>query len=459
MTSHRINHILALHLFQPPGRLKRLLLESETELQRTLKCYERIARYAHKYADVARIHVVFSAPLVQQLTEPAFIRQSRHLADVADILEGFRSAPNIEFVASGVQHAPLPLIPAQDWDAQLRSERRLIESTFGRQPRMYYPPGGLFTESMIPHLAATGYQLALLPRNALISDEGHPVDPYRVYQLDSEFTVVPIDAGFSHAMGHHLDAPWFADEVTNGTDIAPESLSPYVVTTCCDGDNGEWFRHIDEDQGFFGSFFAPYMEFCETGEYPIRPVNVIDYLKQAKPEPAQLAKQDLSALDHPALKQLHIVSAMYWKKIKSGVEVDPLAHELILQAEGSCFVLDKGSDYQGLTDLLSMIDERLETPSGGEAVKAGNRDTAVTPSPATREPAFAVASRQQPSSGRSAAKPRSMTKSVSEQADQKPKATSNNEKKRGAREKVVVRKTAEKTKKPNSPTGAKKDSS
>ena len=113
------------------------LLESEPELQRMLKCYERIARYAHKYADVAQLHVVFSVPLLQQLKDPAFITQTRHLEDVPGILESFRSASNIEFIASGLQHAPLPLIPSLDWDAQLRSERSIIEESFGHRPKGY----------------------------------------------------------------------------------------------------------------------------------------------------------------------------------------------------------------------------------------------------------------------------------------------------------------------------------
>ncbi|MGD8910550.1 MAG: polysaccharide deacetylase family protein [Chromatiales bacterium] len=376
MSSQRINHILTLHLYQPPSQLQQLLQENEAELQRILKCYERIARHAHKYVDVAQLHVIFSVPLLQQLKDPAFIKQTRHLEDVPAILESFRIAPNIEFIASGYQHAPLPLIPAQDWDAQLRLERSVIEETFGHRPKGYYPPGGLFNEALIPHLVAAGYQFAMLPKMALVNEDDSPVDPYRVYRLKDNFIAIPIDDGFSHAQEHFVEAPWFADEVINGIRISPESTSPYVVTTCSDGENGEWFRRVDEENGYFGHFFVPYMEFCETGEYPIRLANAIKYLHQAVPEPARLAKQDEALRDQPVLRQLNKVSKLYWDKLKHGVDIDPAVRELILRAEGSCYVLDQDADYKKLATSLRGILDLLESPVIDRIVKANN-DSAV----------------------------------------------------------------------------------
>jgi hypothetical protein len=362
MPSQHILHILTFHLYQPPGSLQQLLQNDEAELERILKCYDRIARHAHKYADVAQLHVIFSVPLLQQLNDPSFIRMTRHLADVPAILEKFRSAANIEFIASGYQHAPLPLIPAQDWDAQLSTERSLLEEHLGHQPKGYYPPGGLFDSALVPHLVKAGYQFALLPREALVNKEGHAVDPYRAYQLQDNFFVFPVDPGFSHAQEHHIEPAWFADEVLNGTRLAPLSATPYVLTTCSDGENGEWFRRIDEENGYFGHFFAPYMEFCETGEYPIRPVNIIKYLQQAEPEPARLGKQDKAADEHPVLSELEKVSEQYWQKIKKGVNLDPGIRKLILQAEGSCFVLDQDPQHNRLTALLQRIDQMLNPP-------------------------------------------------------------------------------------------------
>jgi peptidoglycan/xylan/chitin deacetylase (PgdA/CDA1 family) len=401
MSPQRIQHVLTLHLYQPPGALRTLLLDSEAELQRTLKCYERIARHAQKYADVARLHVVFSVPLLMQLRDPEFIQKTRHLIDVRDILEGFRSAPNIAFIASGVQHAPLPLIPREDWDAQLRSERRVIEEAFGHQPKGYYPPGGLFDEAMIPYLAATGYRFALLPSTALINSEGRAVDPYRVYRLNEDFVIVPVDRGFSDAQAHRVEAPWFADEVINGTRIAPAPApgSSYLVTTWSDGDKGEWFRRSDEENGFFGHFFAPYMEFCETGEYPIRPVNLVEYLKQAEPEPVRLAEQAVPKPDHPALQQLRRVSALFWEKTQQGVETDPSVRELLLQAEGSCFVLDQDPDKKRLTALLGAILDKLKPQKSGQATNGGDQVRADVSSSVVGE-----ASSKKPLAGQASAK-------------------------------------------------------
>ncbi len=366
MSSQNIFHILTLHLYQPPGILQQLLQENEQELQSILKSYERIARHAHKYSDVAQLHVVFSVPLLQQLNDAAFIKETRHLVDVPAMLECFRSAANIEFIASGFQHAPLPLIPKQDWDIQLRSERNIIEASFGHQAKGYFSPGGLFTQEMISYLIEAGYQFALLPRRALLNMDGKPVDPYRAYQLDNNFIVFAIDEGFSYAQEHFVEAHWFADEVLNGTGLAPESDSPYVVTSCSDGENGNWFRRSDEENGFFGHFFAPYMEFCETGEFPIRPVNIFKYLQRAKPEPAQLADPSgtvaCSTVDsHPVLKQLGKISERYWQQIKKGVKLDPALQELILQAEGSCYVLDHDPQYKQLAALLGRVEEMLQS--------------------------------------------------------------------------------------------------
>jgi peptidoglycan/xylan/chitin deacetylase (PgdA/CDA1 family) len=409
MSSQRITHILTLHLYQPPSQLQQLLQEDEAELQRILKCYERIARHAHKYVDVAQLHVIFSVPLIQQLNDPAFIKQTRHLEDVPAILESFRSAPNIEFIASGYQHAPLPLIPAQDWDAQLRSELSVIEEIFGHRPKGYYPPGGLFDEALIPHLIAAGYQFAMLPKTALVKGDNCPVDPYRVYQLKDNFIVIPIDDGFSHAQEHFVEVPWFADEVINGIRIAPESASPYLVTTCSDGENGEWFRRLDEENGYFGHFFIPYMEFCETGEYPIRPANVVNYLHHAEPEPAQLAKQDEALRDHPVLSQLKKVSELYWNKLKNGVDVDPSVRELILRAEGSCFVLDQDSDYKKMATLLHSILDLLETPKANNDLSVSGDSAVAMPDPQADKPLSTQPPKKQASVKKLAASAKSRT--------------------------------------------------
>ena len=293
-----IQHALVLHLYQPPGNLQQLLRQEEEELRRILLCYERIARHAHKYPDVARMHLVFSVPLLDQLRAPALIDSCRHLVDIPAILEAFRGASNIEFIGSGYQHAPLPLMPREDWEEQLRSEREIMEEVLGRVPRGYWPPEAVFSMEMVPALVDAGYEYVLLGSSTLVADDSQPVDPYRTYQLSykgDRITVVPWDAGFSLAQERGLDAPWLADELRNGVAQSPVSDAPYLLTSCSDGENGEWFRRVDEEEGFFGHFFSPYMEFCETGEFPVRPENLTRYVRSHPAKQAASLRNDITS--------------------------------------------------------------------------------------------------------------------------------------------------------------------
>ncbi len=376
-----IKHALVLHLYQPPNNLEQLLQDDEEELRRILLCYERIARHAHNYADVARLHVVFSVPLLEQLRNPEFIDSCRHIADIPAILDAFRSAPNIEFIGSGCQHAPLPLTPREDWDEQLRGEREIIEEVLGRVPKGYWPPEDVFSMEMVPALTAVGYEYVLLGNSALKTEDDQPVDPYHTYQLSHQgdsITVVPWDAGFSQAQEHGLDAPWLADEVRNGVAQSPALDCPYLLTTCSDGENGEWFRQLDEAQGFFGHFFSPYMEFCETGEFPIRPANLTRYIHSYPATHAVYLRNDIalerSTWNYPAeqkaaLDQLFRVSEHYWSQVKTGGKTSPgISHEalaqarrLMLQATGSCYLLGQGKQFENMIELLEQAEILLAT--------------------------------------------------------------------------------------------------
>ena len=202
MPSGSIQHALGLHLYQPAGNLRDLLRQDEAELGRILRCYERIAHHAHKYAQVARLHVALSVVLLEQLREPELIEACRHLADLPAILEGLRSATGIEFVGTGYRHAPLPLIPADDWDEQLRNERVTAEAVLGRVLKGYWPPASLFTAAMVPALVRVGYEYVLLPQALLAMRDGGSVDPYRPYRLvhgGARSVVVRMDGAFSLA--------------------------------------------------------------------------------------------------------------------------------------------------------------------------------------------------------------------------------------------------------------------
>jgi len=387
-----IQHALGLHLYQPMDNLRYLLQEDEGELRNILFCYERIARYTHKYADVARLHVALSPVLLEQLSEPQFIEDCRHLADIPSILEGLRSAAGIEFLGTGYRHAPLPLVPPQDWDEQLRSERLTMEAKFGRVLKGYWPPAGLFTRELVPALARVGYEYVLLPNTLLVMPEGAQADPYRSYRLcyqDACINVVPYDQGFSQAQESGLEAPWFADEVRNGVKQAPAADAPYLLATWSDSENGEWFRRPDEEHGFFGQFFSPYMEFCETGEFPVRPAHLSDYLRAYPPATdIDLQAQALAGQipggtggNEELQGRLSQVATRYWSLARAGSggsgpsRADLLqARELILRAEDSCYLLGGDASAQAMSGLLEMAEGLLSESPLHKAQTAVRKD-------------------------------------------------------------------------------------
>ncbi len=402
MPAEPIQHALGLHLYQPADNLRDLLRRDEAEVGRILRCYERIAGHAHKYAHVARLHVALSGVLVEQLRDPVLIEDCGHLADIPAILDGLRDAASIEFLGTGHRHAPLPLIPAEDWDEQLRTERVNAEAVLGRVLKGYAPPAAVFSAAMIPALVRAGYEYVLLPAPMLVTPDGAGADPYRPYWLSHQgvrIAAVPCDSGFSQAQEVGLDVAWFADEVRSGVAQSPARSAPYLLTTWSDGENGEWFRRLDEEHGFFGQFFSPYMEFCETGEFPVQPVHLTDYLQEHPPETEIGLRADVPAWVVAATggegaiavrDRLRRVSARYWSLARSAPHSAPLqkalpqARELILRAEDSGFLLGDAARQAMMLELLDRADRLLGAPPDQVVQPAAAR---VPPA----EPAAAVA--------------------------------------------------------------------
>ncbi len=384
-----VMHALGLHLYQPLDNLHVLFRENPEELRRILLCYERIGRYAHKYAGVAHIHVALSSVLLEQLRDPKLINACRELVDIPSVLESLRSAPNIEFIGTGFRHAPLPFIPQEDWEDQLLLERELMSSVFGRVLKGYFPPSAFFCADMVPALVAAGYEYVLLPAHMLIPQEGRETDPYRPYKLthhNVSITVVPVDAGFSQSQQYGLEASWFADEVRNGVMLAFPYSAPYLLTTWSDGENGEWFRTYEE-QGFFGSFFSPYMEFSELGAFPIQPVSITQYLNSYPTQTQALLKPEYtSSLVFPGdlslKRKLFKLVAQYWSMAKpaSGNQATTNkailteARKLLLEAEESGLLLGEGPRAAKLKDLLMQIEKLLlpKAPASISESQQGN---------------------------------------------------------------------------------------
>jgi alpha-amylase/alpha-mannosidase (GH57 family) len=275
-------------MHQPPGNLELLINANEWEARQIMLCYERPLRYAERYRDVARFCVGFSGILLEQLLDPNIVARYSGIVDIPKMLEGYRNAPNIELVGMGYYHPVFPLIPMDDWGEQIESGRDKIAEVFGREPRIFWPPEMAFTMEMIPALARSGYRYVIIdsvhvkPRRATTAEEAiyrlHPAE-YR----GATITVIPRDRDLSNAQESGLNPAWFAGEVARKTAAASKCS---LVTTWTDGENGGWFRQTHEDGGFWGYFFAPYMERVRAGEMPIRPASIEEFAAANPPNGA-----------------------------------------------------------------------------------------------------------------------------------------------------------------------------
>jgi hypothetical protein len=381
---------------------------SVEEGRRILACYDRIVRHAHKYAGVARLHLAVSGPLLEQLGDPAVVEAWRPAFDLPSLVEGLRSAGGIEFLGSGFRHPVFPLIPVEDWAEHLAAERALVEETLGRAPKGFRAAGDLFSPALVPALVKAGYEYLVLPASALARpDGGVAVDPFTPCRLEYAgvgIAVAPYDDGLSAAQAHGLDVAWFADEVRAR---AGGRADPALVTTWSDGENGEWFRAEADDAGFFGAFYSPYMEFCETGEYPVRPVLLSEALRDHPPVAVAAVARETpcvgtvadfvpqrweagSPADHAALARLFRASGRFWS-LSHGAAGRAVAargalaeaRTLILAVEGSDMLVPGAAMSENAGAVLgraeALLDEAERRASAATTVVA--REPAAEPLP------------------------------------------------------------------------------
>jgi hypothetical protein len=353
-------------MHQPPGNLRLLIEANPWEAEQIIRCYERPLRYAAQYRDLGRIHIGFSGVLLEQLLDPDIIDRYRHILDIPQMLDRYREAEYIELIGMGYYHPIFPLIPRADWADQLERGLAIMERAFGRTPRGFWPPEMAFTMEMIPALADAGYEYVVVDGVHVRPEDGVS-DVFRPYLACHQgvcITVVPRDRDVSNAQESGLDPNWFQNEVRWRVGGSPRPQEPRLVTTWSDGENGGWFRQTHEGSGFFGHFFAPYMEHFRDGEYPITPVRLSDYLQRV-PAVARAQVQtgawnvggnpglDLSQwagsdTQRAAVAEVSRLSERYWSlraraaptpggetPVTAGLEH---ARRLILEAETSCFL-------------------------------------------------------------------------------------------------------------------------
>lgn len=433
MLATNIFHALGLHMHQPPGNLALLIDANPWEAEQIIRCYERPTRYAQQYADVGHLHIGFSGILLEQFLDPDIVDRYRHIIDIPAMLDAYRSTPNIELIGMGYFHPIFPLIPEADWDEQLRRGRELMAEVFGRAPRGFWPPEMAFAMEMIPALVRAGYEYVVVDGVHVHPDDAVS-DVFRPYLAcfdDVCITVVPRDRDVSNAQESGLDATWFANEVTHRCRFSPRPDEPRLCTTWSDGENGGWFRQTHEGSGFFGHYYAPYMEHVRGGEYPIRPVSLSEYLA-AHPASAQAHVQtgawnvgstsgfDLSQWagsprQREGAETVRKLSQRWWALRDTGqapAEQLERARRLVLEAETSCYLF-WGDDWlpklARLTDAAAALLDAMEpapvaagrpTPETAPAVSkpAAKPAAKAAAKGATRLGAAADKSEQEPSS-------------------------------------------------------------
>jgi hypothetical protein len=430
MTRSTIYHALGLHMHQPPGNLRLLIDSNAWEAEQIIRCYERPARFALQYRDVAHLHIGFSGVLLEQLLDPKNVDRYRHILDIPEMLARYAEADNIELIGMGYFHPIFPLIPRADWAEQLDRGLSIMERAFGRVPRGFWPPEMAFSMEMIPALVDAGYDYVVVDGVHVRPEDGisDVFRPYLACHGGVCISIIPRDRDVSNAQESGLDPNWFQNEVRWRVGGSARPNESRLVTTWSDGENGGWFRQTHEGSGFFGHFFAPYMEHARGGEYPITPVSLSDFL-QHTPAVAQAQVQtgawniggnaglDLSQWagsesQRAAVETVSRLSARYWdlrrrldlsgtsgRALSAGLD---RARRLILEAETSCFLfwgdawiphLDERTDPAARE--LDAVDTALSVPGAGDA----RSDSAPEPVHPAVQPVPAPVPRRAPASG------------------------------------------------------------
>jgi alpha-amylase/alpha-mannosidase (GH57 family) len=357
-------------MHQPPENLRLLLETNNWEAQEIICCYERPVRYARMFSDVAFINVGFSGILLEQLTDSEIQRDFKGICDIEEMLRQYRQTAQIEIIGMGYYHPIFPLIPIEDWKAQLIRGRDKAKEVFGVYPRGFWPSEMAFCMEMIPALRQAGYEYVIVD-SVHIKPEGKENKkrdinlyiPYLARYEGYEITIIPRSRDISNAQESGLNPGWFENEVSAKT---ASLQSPVLVTTWSDGENGGWFRQMSEEAGFWGYFFAPYMERVREKSAGIHPVRLSDFINEYPPKeyvfvqtgawnvgntsgfdfsqwsgsPAQKrameevwgVSKELHAIEKEIETKIHEL-----KKPEQARSLLSQAHELLLKSETSCY--------------------------------------------------------------------------------------------------------------------------
>lgn len=354
-------YAMGLHMHQPPHNLKLLIEHNEWEAQQIMKCYERAVRYALANPD-GKFQVDFSGILIEQFLDPYIIEQYKKFVDIPQMLKDYRKAKNIEIIGMGHYHPIFPLIPREDWPEQLQIGQEMFQKVFGQSPKGFWPSEMAFCMEMIPELVNAGYEYVVVDHVHVRSMDDLPLDPFQLYVAEHDgvkITIVPRNRDMSNAQESGLNPEWFLTESANKLKNLSRGKDP-LLTTWSDGENGGWFRQMDDNAGFFGYFWKPLLDKIRSKEANIETVKLSDYIKKHKPKMKarvntgawnvastsgyDFAQWNGSESQRRAIEVLCQVSGEYWKQVKktklSQERKEKLAkaRQAILDAETSCYL-------------------------------------------------------------------------------------------------------------------------
>ena len=282
-----IFHALVLEMHQPSGNLEHLLDTSEWEAKEILFAYDRMARFLGadtELARLARVNATFSGILLETLANPDFQRRVYGIVKCGDLLHDWQERQrqgSLEVLGTGYYHPLFALIPEADWDEQIGRGSESAGHFFPhRRPAGFWPPDLAFDMRLIPHLKRAGYRYVIVD-----SEYVRPLDPMSWHELryrphvaeygGEEIVVVVRDRDLSKAQLAGMDYDWFYRELLDRTQ---DCAFPPLVTTATSGDNGGWFRNVDEEANFWGHFYRPALDAVRSGLSLMRPTFINDYL-------------------------------------------------------------------------------------------------------------------------------------------------------------------------------------
>lgn len=356
-------YAMGLHMHQPPDNLKLLIEHNEWEAQQIIKCYERAVRYAVKNSDIGFFQVDFSGILLEQFLDPWIVDRYMKYVDIPQMLENYRMAKNIEIIGMGYYHPIFPLIPKEDWPEQLTKGREVFKKVFGQAPKGFWPSEMAFCMEMIPALVKAGYEYAVVDHvHVRPLDEKQPPDCFKPYKASfggAEIAIIPRNRDMSNAQESGLNPEWFLKESCRQIKASPKPEDIRLLTTWSDGENGGWFRQMDDSAGFFGYFWDPLLEQIRSNSVEITPVRISDYLEDHPPTEYatvntgawnvgstsgyDFAQWNGSGSQRKAIDELFKMSGRYWelkRRSLSPAEQVKLAEarRYILDAETSCYL-------------------------------------------------------------------------------------------------------------------------